>query len=111
MISDPMDCDDVEGTVEERLEAAKVDQRPGKGPLSVLTKKEQPVREKCCPQRISPFKDNRPRPCWMRAFLKRHRNVVDRTCGNVTAASTCVSEANIRGWFTSIDEILQEEDV
>jgi hypothetical protein len=48
---------------------------------------------------------------WYHGFLRRHVEISGRTPGGLTAASACVSEENIRGWFKSVEDILKEENV
>ena len=61
--------------------------------------------------RPNPFKDNMPGNKWYNGFLRRHPEIACRTPEGVTAASACVSEENIRGWFKSVEDILKEENV
>ena len=60
-------------------------------------------------KRPYPSTDNCPGRGWCRAFFKRHPQLVTRTPEGVTSASACVSEADIRGWFASIETLLKEE--
>jgi hypothetical protein len=47
---------------------------------------------------------------WYKAFLKRHPALRERVPEAVTAASSKVSEANIRKWFLDIETYLKEEN-
>lgn len=46
--------------------------------------------------RPNPFKDNYPGDGWVKAFLKRHPNIVQRTSEGVTQSSANISEKDIR---------------
>ncbi|XP_067004498.2 uncharacterized protein [Anabrus simplex] len=59
--------------------------------------------------RPNPFKDNMPGDGWYKAFLKRHPQIRLRTCEAITAASSCLSESDVRKWFSSIEICLTEE--
>ena len=41
------------------------------------------------------------------AFLRLHPEIVERTSEVVTAASSCVSEENIRKWFDKFQEYIE----
>lgn len=58
--------------------------------------------------RPNPFKDNYPGDGWVKAFLKRHPNIVQRTSEGVTQSSANISEKDIRKWFAEIHEYLRE---
>nr|XP_053616420.1 uncharacterized protein LOC128678701 [Plodia interpunctella] len=58
--------------------------------------------------RPNPFKDNYPGDGWVKAFLKRHPDIVPRTSEGVTQSSACVSEKDIRKWFEEIRQYLTE---
>lgn len=60
-------------------------------------------------QRPNPFKDNLPGIGWYKAFLKRHPEIAARTPEGVSTASSCVSENDIKGWFSQIEDVLKEE--
>lgn len=59
--------------------------------------------------RQNPFVNNRPGRGWCRAFFKRHTNVTLRTPEGVTAASSNISENDIRKWFVGVEEYLNEK--
>lgn len=61
--------------------------------------------------RENPFRNNLPGTGWYKAFLKRHRNLVLRTSEAITNASACVSENDIKKWFSSIEIYLKEENL
>lgn len=61
--------------------------------------------------RPNPFKDNRPGEGWMKAFLKRHPEIVTRSPEPVTSASACVSENDIRKWFADIQKYIEEKSL
>lgn len=61
-------------------------------------------------QRVTPFKDNIPGEWWYNAFLRRHPTICRRTAEAVTAASSNVSENDIRKWFSEIESYLKEKD-
>ncbi|XP_055713105.1 uncharacterized protein LOC129807685 [Phlebotomus papatasi] len=54
------------------------------------------------------FKDNRPSPKWIYAFLKRHPEVRQKKAEYVNKARGSVTEAKIRAWFTQIQTELGE---
>lgn len=58
--------------------------------------------------RPNPFKDNYPGDGWVKAFLKRHPDIVQRTSEGVTQSSANISEQDIRKWFTEIHQYLEE---
>lgn len=60
--------------------------------------------------RDTPFVNNTPGQGWLKAFLKRHPSLVQRTSEGVTKASTCVSEADIQKWFLEIKNYLTSEN-
>ncbi|KAJ4438193.1 hypothetical protein ANN_14132 [Periplaneta americana] len=66
------------------------------------------LQENDCP---NPFKDNTPGDKWYNSFLKRHPEVSIRTPEDITAASVCVSQEYIRGWFTAVEDVLKEQNV
>lgn len=105
------------------------------GPPPILTNEEEDILEKwvhdCCRkgfprrkedlqlsvqeflnqnERPNPFKENLPGIGWYQAFLRRHPNISLRTPEGVTAASSCVSENDIKNWFINIEEVLKEEN-
>lgn len=61
------------------------------------------------PRPTNPFTNNRPGRGWYRSFLKRHPDLSERTPEAVTAASSVVSEKDIKKWFTSVQEYLQRK--
>ena len=40
-------------------------------------------------------------------YIRRHPEIVERTSQAVTAASSCVSEENIRKWFDEVQEYIR----
>ena len=60
--------------------------------------------------RKTPFKDNRPGDGWYKGYLKRHPLLTERQPEGVTAASATVSEADIKKWFKTITEYLNDEN-
>ncbi|KAI4456571.1 homeobox-like domain superfamily [Holotrichia oblita] len=60
--------------------------------------------------RENSFQDNLPGEGWYRAFLKRHPALTHRTPEAVTSASSVVSEADIRKWFSSVEEYLKSKN-
>ncbi|XP_072380801.1 uncharacterized protein [Diabrotica undecimpunctata] len=61
--------------------------------------------------RENPFKDNHPGRRWYHSFLKRHPNITLRTAEGITAASSVVAEADIRNWFTNVEDYLKEKQL
>ncbi|KAE8749581.1 hypothetical protein FOCC_FOCC003569 [Frankliniella occidentalis] len=61
--------------------------------------------------RENPFTDNHPGRGWLKAFFKRHPQLTQRKPEAVTRASACVSEEDIRGWFTNVEEVLRQKEV
>ncbi|KAI4455576.1 helix-turn-helix psq domain [Holotrichia oblita] len=59
--------------------------------------------------RKTPFKENQPGRHWYEAFFKRHPNLTLRTPEAVTKASSCVSERDIKNWFSNIENYLKEK--
>ncbi|GBP43818.1 hypothetical protein EVAR_82250_1 [Eumeta japonica] len=61
--------------------------------------------------RVTPFLNNRLGQGWLKAFLKRHPSLVPRTSEEVTKASACVSETDIKKWFLEIKNYLTSENL
>lgn len=61
--------------------------------------------------RKTPFVNNRPGRGWLKAFLKRHPSLSQRTSEGVTKASACVSESDIKKWFQEIRNYLTNENL
>ncbi|XP_044753622.1 chaetoglobosin A biosynthesis cluster protein C-like [Coccinella septempunctata] len=61
--------------------------------------------------RPNPFKDNLPGDGWYKSFLRRHPVLTERQSEGVTPSSANVSESDIRGWFTNIENYLKENDL
>lgn len=59
--------------------------------------------------RETPFKNNTPGRKWLQSFLQRNPSITLRTPEAVSAASSKVSEADIRGWFTRITDYFEEQ--
>ncbi|KAL4153346.1 hypothetical protein QTP88_001179 [Uroleucon formosanum] len=59
--------------------------------------------------RHTPFKNNMPGNGWYRAFMQRHPLISIRTSEHVTTASACVSEKDIKKWFSDIHQYLVDE--
>ncbi|CAH2101986.1 unnamed protein product [Euphydryas editha] len=58
---------------------------------------------------VQKFLSENPRPNL--TFLKRHPKLTIRTSEGVTKASSCVSEKDIRGWFTEIQNYAAEKNL
>ena len=58
----------------------------------------------------TPFKDNCPVYGWYKNFLRRHPSLSERFAEGVTAASSCVSESDIRNWFKQFKQYLSKEN-
>lgn len=61
--------------------------------------------------RPNPFKNNRPGNGWIKAFLRRNPQVRHRQSEAVSAASACVTEADIRKWFSEVGAYFKEKDL
>ncbi|KOB51941.1 Uncharacterized protein OBRU01_26840 [Operophtera brumata] len=61
--------------------------------------------------RENPFTNNRPGKKWFQSFLKRHPDLVLRTPENLSNARDNVTEANIRNWFTEIEQYLEDNNL
>lgn len=59
--------------------------------------------------RENPFKNNLPGDGWYKAFMKRHPELTTRKSEGVSAASSTVSEQDIRKWFEGIYSYLCEK--
>lgn len=59
--------------------------------------------------RKNPFSDNTPGRGWYKAFLRRHPDISLRTPEGITAASSNISESDIRQWFVQIELYLKEK--
>lgn len=58
--------------------------------------------------RPNPFRNNKPGETWFKSFMKRNPNITFRTSEGVTNASSCVSEQDIRKWFSEINQYFVE---
>lgn len=61
--------------------------------------------------RANSLHDNTPGRGWYQRFLARHPEITIRTSEAVSAASSKVSEKDIRGWFSNIEQHLQREEI
>lgn len=59
---------------------------------------------------INPFKNNILGDKWLKLFLKTHPEITIRSPGSVTAASSVVSDSDIKGWFNSIESYLKDKN-
>lgn len=59
--------------------------------------------------RENPFNNNYPGEGWYKAFLKRHTELTERKSEAITTASSKISEADIRKWFSEIDSYLKDK--
>lgn len=59
--------------------------------------------------RENPFKDNLPGDGWYKAFMKRHPELTTRKSEGVSAASSAISEQDIRKWFDGIHSYLSQK--
>ncbi|XP_030752340.1 uncharacterized protein LOC115879587 [Sitophilus oryzae] len=59
--------------------------------------------------RENPFIDNMPGKGWYRSFLKRNPEVTLRTPEAITAASSNISEKDIRKWFSGVEQYLDQK--
>ncbi|KAG8294375.1 hypothetical protein J6590_104277 [Homalodisca vitripennis] len=57
--------------------------------------------------RPNPFKERLPGIGWYQDFLRRHPKITQRTAEAVTAASSCVSEMDIKTWFSNIETLMK----
>ncbi|CAH2017123.1 unnamed protein product [Acanthoscelides obtectus] len=57
------------------------------------------------------FNNNRPGDGWVKAFLKRHPEIVERSSESVSAASARVSEKDIRLWFSELETYIKGNDL
>ncbi|KAJ8983254.1 hypothetical protein NQ317_015603 [Molorchus minor] len=60
--------------------------------------------------RENPFKNNLPGDGWYKAFMRRHPALTTRKSEGVSAASSAVSEQDIRKWFEGIYSYLSEKE-
>nr|CAI5865434.1 unnamed protein product [Callosobruchus analis] len=58
--------------------------------------------------RSDPFKNNRPGDGWVQDFLKRHREISEKTGESVSSASTYVAEKDFRQWFSEVGNYIKE---
>lgn len=61
-------------------------------------------------EKPNPLKENWPGLGWYQSFLRRHPNISLRTPEGVTAASSGMSENDIKYWFQNIEDLLKEEN-
>ena len=62
-------------------------------------------------RRDSPFADNRPGRTWIQGFLKRNSNISKLISQNLTVFRASVTQDNILGWFTKVEECLKKKDI
>ncbi|XP_022833931.1 uncharacterized protein LOC111361769 isoform X1 [Spodoptera litura] len=118
-------------TLQYRIKNPEHQSRPG--PPTILTEKEEkdledwilfscrkgfPKRKHDLISSVSNFLNNSNRGSvfkngekWYKLFLQRHPNISVRTPEAVTAASAAVSENDVRGWFSQIEDYLKENDL
>ncbi|KAG5865583.1 hypothetical protein JTB14_018158 [Gonioctena quinquepunctata] len=68
-----------------------------------------PKREADDSPRENPFKNNLPGDGWYKAFMKRHPDLTTRKSEGVSAASSAISEQDIRKWFDGIHSYLSQK--
>ncbi|CAG5026854.1 unnamed protein product [Parnassius apollo] len=61
--------------------------------------------------RETPFVNNRPEQGWLKAFLKRHPTLTQKTSEGVTKASACLAECDIKKWFQEIRNYRTSENL
>lgn len=61
-------------------------------------------------KRRSLFKNDLPGDKWLKLFLRRHPEIAIRTPESITAASSVVSESDIRSWFNGIEKYLKDNE-
>ncbi|CAH1968858.1 unnamed protein product [Acanthoscelides obtectus] len=61
--------------------------------------------------RKNPFNNNRLGDGWVKAFLNRHPEIVERSSESVSAASARVSEKDIRLWFSELETYIKGNDL
>lgn len=59
--------------------------------------------------RENPFTNNYPGHGWYKSFLKRNPELTERKSEAITAASSKISESDIRKWFSNIECYLKEK--
>ena len=55
-------------------------------------------------RRGNPFADNCPGRIWIHGFLRRNGNISKRISQNLTVSRASVTQDNIFGWFTEVEE-------
>lgn len=61
--------------------------------------------------RKSVFKDNLPSHTWYQSFLRRNSSLKARKPEALSASSANVSEEDLKGWWTNIDQYLEENNL
>ncbi|KAH1028565.1 hypothetical protein HUJ05_001911 [Dendroctonus ponderosae] len=61
--------------------------------------------------RPNPFNNDKSGDGWLKAFLKRHPEIVERTTEAVTSASARVSENDIQNWIKDIEKYVMEKNL
>jgi len=120
-------------TIQFRMSGAFVKSTPGPSPVLTRNGEEDLVKwliecsKKGFPRRLeniqasvknfletsglqNPFRDNAPGQGWYKSFLRRHPELTERYPEAVTAASSCVTEKDIRKWFEKIYDYLTKEN-
>ena len=60
-------------------------------------------------RRDNPFADNHPGRTWIQGFLSRNGNISKCISQNLTVPRTSVTQENILGWFTEVEEYFKKK--
>ncbi|KAG5895467.1 hypothetical protein JTB14_013382 [Gonioctena quinquepunctata] len=61
--------------------------------------------------RVTPFTNGKPGRHWYELFLERHPEISQRVTQNLTKARSSVTELKVRGWFSEIQNYIDDNNI
>ena len=61
--------------------------------------------------RETPFKDKKPERHWYEAFCRRHPEISERVCQNLSNSRASASEEKLRNWFKEVEDHLKKVEL
>ncbi|KAK9752415.1 hypothetical protein QE152_g4197 [Popillia japonica] len=86
------------------------DNSPGKKWYKAFIKQHPKLKLRTSDVGYTPFHDNSPGKKWYKAFIKQHPKLKLRTSDVVTSASGCISQNDMKNWFTTIANGLDNDE-
>lgn len=62
-------------------------------------------------KRENPFKNNRPGRSWFEGFMRRHKELSERTPQNLCDRRSYITEEKLRQWFSEVEAHLKEKNL